>query len=219
MNAQLQDTGGEEFPIEPNQMAVGATSSPQQTSDGGFSVVKQEVPVAMEHALIRTMAMLQQHNLASAEDCSQVAAVVRKNWQAGKGSDPIDCLARLRAGEGEMLDASIDMISVKLAHTLPLAPTRVPFAGTLISPTALYEKNPDIELLCRLMLVPIAYAEDFDVLGLASINPYFVDALSVSITEYAKEQTGIRPIISSIRLDYIGWAKMCKKHFREVVES
>lgn len=215
MNAQPQDAGGEEFFIEPDQVAVGGTSSLQETSGGSFSVVKQEVPVVLEHALIRTMAMLQQSNLASAEDCSQVSATVRKNWQAGNGSDPIDCLARLRAGDGEMLDASIDMISLKMANSLPLPPTRVPFAGKLIPPTALYEKNPDIELLCRLMLVPISYAEDFDVLGLASINPYFVDALSVSITEYAKEQTGIRPIISTIRLDYIGWAKMCKKHFRE----
>jgi len=67
------------------------------------------------------------------------------------------------------------------------------------------------------MLVPIAYAEDFDVLGLASINPYFVDALSAAVTQYAKEQTGIQPIISTIRLDYVGWVKMCKKHFREGV--
>lgn len=219
MNAELQDAGGENFSIEPDDLAGEATSSLQETSQSSFSVVKQDVPVALEHALIRTMAMLQQHNLASSEDCSQVAATVRRNWQAGKGSDPIDCLARLRIGDGEMLDASVDMISVKLAQTLPFPPTRVPFAGRLIPPTSLYEKNPDIELLCQLMLVPIVYAEDFDVLGLASINPYFVDALSVSITKYAEAQTGIRPIISNIRLDYVGWVKICKKHFREGVGS
>lgn len=203
--------------MDPGNLDQVEASPSQQGSAGNFAVVNQEVPIALEHALIRTMAMLQQHNLASAEDCSQVSATVRRNWEAGKGSDPIDCLARLRAGEGGMLDASIEMISVKLAQTLPLPPTRVPFAGRLISPNALYEKNPELEVLCRLMLVPISYAEDLDVLGLASINPYFVDALSAAVTSYAKEKTGIQPIISTIRLDYVGWVKMCKKHFREGV--
>ena len=73
-----------------------ADEAPAQASQ--LSAVSQEVPIELEHALIRTLAMLQQHNLASAEDCSQVAGKVRRNWEAGKGSDPIDCLARLRAG-------------------------------------------------------------------------------------------------------------------------
>ncbi len=193
---------------------------PQRQENGSqFAAVTQEVPIALEHALIRTLAMLQQHNLASAEDCSQVAGKVRRNWEAGKGADPIDCLARLRAGGGQMLDASVEMISSKMANALPFVPTRVPFAGRLIPPTSLYEKNPEIELLCRLMLVPVAYAEDLDILGVASINPYFADAISASITEYAKAKTGIEPIISLIRLDYVGWAKMCRKHFREGVGS
>ena len=72
--------------------------------DSQFSAVRQEVPIALEHALIRTLAMLQQHNLASAEDCSQVAAKVRRSWEQGVGSDPVDGLARLRAGGGDMLD-------------------------------------------------------------------------------------------------------------------
>lgn len=220
MNAQAQDAAGDDFPMEPALLAQEANSSSQERSTGDFSVVNQEIPVAVEHALIRTMAMLQQHNLASAEECTQVSAKVKRNWEAGKGCDPIDCLAKLQAGStetgtGELLDANIDTISVKLAQTLPLPPTRVPFAGRLIPPASLYEKNPDIEVLCRLMLVPIVYAEDLDVIGIASINPYFVDTLSASIAEYAKEKTGIQPIISAIRLDYVNWVKMCKKHFRE----
>jgi len=59
-----------------------------------LSTVTHDVPIVVEHALIRVLAMLQQHNLASSEDCSQVAAAVRKKWLSGKGADPIDCLAR-----------------------------------------------------------------------------------------------------------------------------
>ncbi len=89
--------------VEPAQPSVEVASP---AAPPAFTSVKQEVPITLEHALIRTLAMLQQHNLASAEDCSQVAAAVRRNWEAGKGADPIDCLARLRSGGGDMLDAS-----------------------------------------------------------------------------------------------------------------
>jgi len=176
--------------------------------------VAQEVPIVLEHALIRNLAMLQQYNLASAEDCSQVAAAVRRSWEAGSGADPINGLARLRAGGGNMLDASVEMISSKMAKSLPYAPTRVPFAARLIPPTSFYDKYPQIALLCRLMMVPIAYTEDLDVIGIASINPFFADTLAASILEELKQISPVQPIISVVRLDYVGWMKMCEKHFR-----
>jgi hypothetical protein len=218
MNTQPQDQGDEELPFEQGLLSnVVPSSAGEPVRREGFSVVNQDVPIALEHALIRTLAMLQHNDLATAEDCNQVAKMVKRDWLSGKGADPIDYLARLSSGSSEMLDASVETISVKLAKTLPFMPTRVPFAGKLIKPTALYEKNPDIELMCRLMRVPVAYAEDLDVLALASINPYFMDALSAAISNYAMEQVGTQPIISIIRLDYAGWEKMCAKHFREEV--
>ena len=216
MSIQPQDQGDEELPFEQDLLSnVVPSSADEPVHREGFSVVNQEVPVALEHALIRTLAMLQQHDLATAEDCNQVAKMVKRDWLSGKGADPIDYLAKLSSGSSEMLDASVETISIKLAETLPFIPTRVPFAGKLIKPAALYEKNPDIELMCRLMRVPVAYAEDLDVLALASINPYFMDALSAAISNYTMERNGTQPIISIIRLDYAGWETMCIKHFRE----
>lgn len=197
--------------------AAGQEAVPAPSQDSRLSSVRQEVPIELEHALIRTLAMLQQHNLASAEDCSQVAARVRRSWEQGIGSDPVDGLARLRAGGGDMLDASVEMISSKMAHAMPFAPTRVPFAARLIPPSALYEKFPELKTFCKLLLVPVSYAEDLDVIGIASINPYFADAVSAYLTDKIKKETGIQPIIHVIRLDYVGWAKMCQKHFRQDV--
>ena len=198
-------------PVDPTQPSVEVSGQ----AVPAFTSVKQGVPIALEHALIRTLAMLQQHNLASAEDCSQVAAAVRRNWEVGKGADPIDCLVGLRARGGDMLDASVEMVYAKMAQSLAFAPSRVAFAARLIPPSALYEKYPQIELLCKLMLVPISFAEDEDVIGLASINPYFADALSATIAAELKRQNNIEPIISIVRLDYIGWMKMCQKHFKK----
>jgi len=194
---------------EPEQIPTSELSPPAD-----LSPVSQEVPIVLEHALIRNLAMLQQHNLASAEDCSQVASQVRRSWEKGKGADPIDGLARLRAGNGEMLDASVEIISAKMAKSLPFAPTRVPFAARLIPPSSFYEKYPHIALLSKLMLVPISFAEDLDVIGIASINPFFADTLAATIVEEIKKTSTVQPIISSVRLDYVGWMKMCEKHFR-----
>ena len=222
MSIQPQNQGDEELPLEqdlPLQMPSSNEAEPARARAQGLSVVNQEIPVALEHALIRTLAMLQQTNLATVEDCTQVSAMVKSKWLSGKGADPVDCLAKLTSGDSEMLEATVEAISIKLSETLPFQPTRIPFAGRLIAPSSLYEKNPEIELMCRLMLVPVAYAEDLDVLALASINPYFVDALSPAIADYTLGKINTQPIISSVRLDYAGWQYMCSKHFREDSES
>ncbi|MFK7910261.1 MAG: hypothetical protein AB8F34_06620 [Akkermansiaceae bacterium] len=204
-------------PHREEEAVAGSTATSDHPQPSQFSAVSTDVPIELEHALIRTLAMLQQHNLASAEDCSQVAAKVRRSWEQATGADPVIGLARLRAGGGDMLDASVEMIAIKMAQSLPFAPTRVPFAARLIPPTALYEKHPEIYKLCKLMLVPITFAEDLDVIGIASVNPYFADTVSASLSESLKKETGIQPLIQNIRLDYVGWVKMCQKHFRQDV--
>ena len=204
MNAQPNSEGS------PEAEAAAQNSEPAAVSQA-------ELPVELEYALIRTLAMLQQDNLASAEDCSQVALRIRSKWEQGLGSDPVVGLARLRAGAGEMMDASVETISAKMASSLPESPARIPFAAHLIPPSALYEKHPEIYQICKLMLVPIAFAEDLDVIGLASINPYFAEAISAYLMDSIKKESGIQPIVHLIRLDYVGWVKMCQKHFRQDV--
>jgi len=173
----------------------------------------QPVPLVMELALMQSLAMLQQLSLADAEACSMVGAKVRQKWERGEGADPIDCLTRMRAAEGAMLDSMVEMASMKMARSLPVVPARVPFASRLIPPNGFYDKLPEIKHLCKLMMVPVAFAEDLDVIGLASINPYFADALATEIKEQFKNEGDIQPIIQSVRLDRISWMKMCEKHF------
>ena len=181
-------------------------------SNSNFLV--QEVPVLLELALIRNLAVLQQHNLASAEDCSRVAAEVRVCWEQGRGADPIEGLARLRVGEGEMLAPHVETISQQMVKSLPYIMHRVPFASRFITPTSFYEKYPHIEQICRLMMVPITFTEDLDVIGITSINPFFADTLVTAIADELKDYGSVKPIVSAVRLDYLSWTKMCEKHFR-----
>ena len=37
------------------------------------------------------------------------------------------------------------------------------------------------------------------------------------LVENLKKEHGIQPIVHNIRLDYVGWVKMCQKHFRQDV--
>ena len=59
MSIQPQDQGDEELPFEQDLLSnVVPSSADEPVHREGFSVVNQEVPVALEHALIRTLAML-----------------------------------------------------------------------------------------------------------------------------------------------------------------
>ena len=219
MNAQPRDEGDQDVPSAQDPMPhVVSEDSNGPGQSNAFSVVGQDIPLALEQALVRTLEAFQQLKLATLQECKQVAETVKGNWLSGKGCDPVECLARLSAEDEDVLDARIESISAKLAETLTQSPTRVPFAGKLITPTLLYEKNPYIESICKLMGVPVAFAEDLDVMALASINPYFMEALAVTISDYTMQHLGTQPIISTIRLDYSSWVAMYSKHFREEVD-
>jgi len=175
--------------------------------------MNEPVPVMMELALMQNLTMLQQFDLADPEACTQVSAKVHEKWELGEGCDPIDVLTRMRAAEGAMLDSMVEMASLKMARSLPEVPSRVPFASRLIPPNGFYDKLPEIKRLCKLMMVPVAFAEDLDVIGLATINPYFAEALANHIKEEFENEGSIQPIISIVRLDRISWMKMNEKHF------
>lgn len=187
--------------------------SPSGDANSSAPAAVQQIPLVMELALIRSMAMLQQLNLADAEACTLVSAKVHQKWEKGEGADPIDCLTRMRAAEGAMLDSMVEMASMKMARSLPVVPARIPFASRLIPPNGFYDKLPEIKKLCQMMMVPVAFAEDFDVVSVASINPYFADALATHLQEEFEQESEIQPIIFTMRLDRISWMKMCEKHF------
>jgi hypothetical protein len=87
MSIQPQNQGDEELPLEqdlPLQMPSSKEAEPARARAQGLSVVNQEIPVALEHALIRTLAMLQQTNLATVEDCTQVSAMVSRSGYQGR---------------------------------------------------------------------------------------------------------------------------------------
>jgi hypothetical protein len=219
MNTQPQEEGDQPIASEQEPLNDMVSDDSVELSHAhSFSVVGQDIPLVLEQALVRTLEALQQLELATLQECNQVAETVKKNWLSGKGCDPVECLARLNSDDEELLDARVESISAKLAETLSHPPTRVPFAGKLITPNSLYEKNPYIESICKLMGVPVAYAEDLDVMALASINPYFMEALAVTISDYTMQNLGTQPIISTIRLDYASWVAMYSKHFREEVD-
>lgn len=163
---------------------------------------------------MQTLTVLQQFDLADPESCTQITARVHKKWEQGEGADPIDVLTRMRAAEGAMLDSMVEMASMQMARSLPVVPARIPFASRLIPPNGFYDKFPEVAQWCRLMQVPVAFAEDLDVIGLASINPYFSDALAVAMAEEFAKEGDIEPIITTVRLDRISWMKMCENHFR-----
>ena len=169
--------------------------------------------------MIRTFAVFQQHNLATSEECSQVAGIVKSSWTNGDGADPLESLVKLRMIEGENMDELVESLSYDMAQALDTSPLRIPFLSSLIIPNAFYEKYPSVARLCRLMMVPVTYNEDADVIGLTSINTYFSEAMAAIIVDEMKAYSNVVPFVNISRVSHSNWTKMCKKHFREEGQS
>lgn len=185
---------------------IGLETAPEQSS---------EVPISLKLALIQTFATFQQYGLANSAECNQLGTTIGSSWSQGIGADPLESLAKLRYVEGEDFDLIIETLSFQIAQGMSPVPLKVPFLNRLIPPSSFYEKYPSVAKICELMMVPVSYNEDADVIGLTSINPCFSDALSSIIIDEMKLFTKVKPIINITRVSYSNWSKMYKKHFKK----
>ena len=62
-------------------------------------------------------------------------------------------------------------------------------------------------------MTPILYAEELDVIGVASINPVALGIAAQIIMRTLGEKTGTTPIVSRILLHHDGWMSLCQQQF------
>ncbi|MBK1790109.1 hypothetical protein [Persicirhabdus sediminis] len=172
------------------------------------------VPSHMEHSLLHTLRIIQELDLATHDECMKVRMKVRGKWELGQPADAVEVLARMQGRPDEILDESIERISQKLAGSCVIPPARIPFASRFEMPMAFYDKYPDLQKLARNYKAPVLYAEEADVIGIGSVNPYFAEAFAQSIEKQIFAQLGTKPIITIVRLEPVSWQKLCKTHFK-----
>lgn len=166
-----------------------------------------------EKCLIRTAVALHQTRAANSADLARGIAAVRQSHEAGKPADLLEGIARIQGHADERLGMAILELGNRAASTLELYQHVIPFAGNLIAPSLFYEAFDQIHGIARVLLAPVTFAEEMVSIGTASINPMATLILAEEIRNSVFDRFGIRPFVTTTRLDYESWSSVTRKHF------
>ncbi len=174
------------------------------------SAVRAEI---VELCFVRTAEALSTAGAAKDAEIFKALGQVREGLVDGRPMDLIETLARVMGTDEERMGAMVHTLSDAVASTLnPSAPS-IPFASKLIAPSAFYDSFDGMHKLGKALLVPVLYAEDTDAIGTGSVNPVAALILGEHIYNAVTKRFGIRPFMSSARMEYESWAFLCRKHF------
>lgn len=166
-----------------------------------------------EACLQRTAEALHECHAATTPEIHQAIATCREQHAVEKPADLLDAVARVQGHEEEHIGPVIQELGNKIALGMnPFQPV-IPFGGKLIAPSAFYESFDTLHSLARALLAPVIFAEDTDAIGTASVNPIAAAILGDEIETAVHRRFGIRPFVTSTRLDYESWSFLTRKHF------
>lgn len=166
-----------------------------------------------EQCLLLTADSIRQASLATESELLRATSKCREEHALSKPAELIEVLARVQGHSEEHLSGAIMAISNRVADSMQPYSPFLPFAGKLIAPSAFYDSFEYIHRLAKVLLSPVIYAEDSDSIGTASINPVATLLLGSQIQSLVSKRFGIRPFMSTARLDYESWSFLCRKHF------
>ncbi len=127
--------------------------------------------------------------------------------------DLVELLARIKGIEEEYISEEIARISQAVSGVISPSPPLIPFASRLITPTAFYERFPELFDLSVALLSPIVFADDIDAIGTGALNPIAAAIMGEQIYAAVTQRNSIRPFVTTVKLDYDGWAFLTRKHF------
>jgi len=185
----------------------------QAAPAAGTQPVKKTIAEIVEVCLVRTAEALSATRAASDADIFKALSQVRSAQSTGNPKDLLETLARVLGTDEGRLGTVVHKLSDAVASTLSPVPPSIPFASKLIAPSAFYDSFDAMHKLGKSLLTPVVYAEDTDAIGTASINPIAAAILGDEIHHTVGKRFGIRPFISTSRMEYESWAFLCRKHF------
>ena len=166
-----------------------------------------------ERCLADTAAALHRTGAVDAIEIAHGIAAVRLFHAAGKPAELLEEIAKRQSQTEEQLDLAILKLGNMLAASLDQHQPLIPFAGKLTAPSQFYESFDRLHQIARVLLVPVVFAEDTDVIGIASVNPLATRIMAEETRNTVCRRFGIRPFVTSIRLDYASWSAITRKHF------
>ena len=147
---------------------------------------------------------------------SEIQAAAHHCYQALDRSENVELIefvARAQGYDEARIGEAIRKLADRVADTMDIPPSRIPFASKLIVPNAFYDTYPEILQICKELLCPVIYAEDTDAIGVASINPVATTLIAEKIGEITHIRIAIRPFITTALMDYESWCFVTRKHF------
>lgn len=162
---------------------------------------------------VKTAILLHETLSASEEELQQALEIVRDTHSRGKPCEFVEILAKVQGYPEEHLGAAILNLSQRMALARQPVIPYIPFVGKMIVPNNFYEHFPQVYLLAKVLLCPVLYAEDTDAVGVGSVNPVATELLTEGMTRNVSGKVGIKPFISSVRLDYETWSFLNRRHF------
>ena len=166
-----------------------------------------------EICLAQTAAALHECRAATPSEVQQAISNARESHAEGRPADLIEVLARVQGHDEEHLGPAILELGNKISATLNPCPPLILFGGKLIAPSAFYDSFEQIHKIARILLSPVIFAEDTDAIGTASANPVASIILAEEIQSSVFKRFGIRPFLTTARLDYENWTFLTRKHF------
>lgn len=161
----------------------------------------------------RTASALLESEGATSEEIEVAIQHCETALDQGKRFDVLELVARVQGHDEEFMRDAVFKLSECVANTISNPPVLITFAAKLIAPNAFYSTFPELHKACAEMLTPIIFAEDSDAIGTASINPIAAIMMADRIGKTVKARYGIRPFLTSVRLDYESWCFLTRKHF------
>lgn len=164
-------------------------------------------PTCLEH----TYMVLREHGLATPDELRQLAEIGQDPLEGDRQLDPLELLVNLRVSDVEERPAEIERMGRAVAEMLGDPLVLIPFAHRLPTPTAFYDTFPALFGMCQDSMIAVIFAEESEVVGIASINPVPLTLMEEHISRTMSEVTGTKPIVTRMLVPYDAWESLCRK--------
>lgn len=163
--------------------------------------------------LDQTIQAIQATGIASDTEIARTRVNFERAVAKDEPMDVLEVLARVQGSEEEHIGSDVARISHAVSSVIHPSPPLIPFAGKLIAPSAFYESFDHLHKVARALLAPVIYAEDTDAVGTGALNPVAARIMADEILATVDRRFGIKPFVTSVRMDYESWGFLTRKHF------
>lgn len=163
--------------------------------------------------LEQTLQAMSAAGIATDTELARTRVAFDRAAAQGEPIDVIEALARVQGAEEERMGIEVSRIAHAVAAVIHPSPPMIPFGGKLIAPSAFYESFDQLHALARALLSPVLFAEDTDCVGAGALNPIASRLMADEILATVDRRFGIKPFVTSVRIDYESWCFLTRKHF------